>query len=91
MFFVLQVMFLSLGNVNKIQPLFSAMFPLVIVNGYNIVVWNDNRYVSDRINAIHYEENMYRNFNFNLLILLVLGLILPFFFYILSLTVKKYK
>ena len=59
LFFLWQVSFFSLGVVDKVNPVFSGIFWIRKVNGYNWVEPSDNRFVNDRINAINYSGDIY--------------------------------
>ena len=75
----------ALSNIRKINPLLYYSTKSFWANGYNYVTSTDNRYVPDKINAIHNSGDISHNFNIMLIVIYVVlftGMVLYLISYI---------
>lgn len=90
LFGVWQVAYLSLSNIDRVQPLLEPMMSLGIVNGINSQLSFNTSEVPRRVSAIHYEAEFLSNVNYMLWLVLadaIVGALL----YVVGSFVPKHK
>jgi hypothetical protein len=94
LFGVWQVSYFSASNVDKINPMLYYAHDDIWSNGLDFVSNKDNRNVPDRINLIGFEDRIGNNFNFMIIVIVIvacLGALLYFLGVLFSKNKKQQK